>query len=140
MKDAYVDAFREVIKETSVTTGYELPEAVECYVVMLLASFMDRPRFIPEEGFGRALLTLENPKHRSAKELGDACLFVSGVFPKYGQKYGISKDYYVSIGISSYDIVSQHLHPELFKILSQEFNFVSNFIGLSTCPKSLHQS
>ena len=54
MKDVYVDAFRGVVKETQNTTGYELPEHLEAYIVMLLANYVERPDFLPEHGFANA--------------------------------------------------------------------------------------
>lgn len=132
MKDAYVDAFRSVVKETQEQTGYELPEVVECYVVMLLAYNLDRPNFLPERSFAEAYLKLKHPAQHSAKELGDACLFVSGVFPLYGRKHGLTRRYYNDIGASSYEIVSRYTNLDLFTVLSHQFDFISQFIELTT--------
>jgi hypothetical protein len=132
MKDAYVDAFRSVVLETQAETGFELPEPVQAYVVMLLAHNMDRPDFLPEHSFAEAYLKLRRPSGYSAKELGDACLFVSGVFPSYGKKHGLNRAYYQDIGISSYDMVAETLNGELFRTLSVRFVFVSDFIGIVT--------
>jgi hypothetical protein len=132
MKDAYVDAFRSVVLCTQAETGYELPEPIEAYVVMLLAHNLDRPNFIPEETFAQAYLKLRRPADHSAKELGDACLFVTGVFPTYGAKHGLDKSYYQDIGITSYDMVAETLNGELFSQLSTHFVFLSNFINVIT--------
>lgn len=129
MKDVYVDAFRGVVKETQASTGYELPESIEAYVVMLLAHNMNRPNFLPERSFAEAYLKLRRPADYNAKELGDACLFVTGVFPSYGRKNGLDRRYYQDIGITSYDIVADTLNGELFRSLSIHFCFVSDFIG-----------
>ena len=137
MKDAYVDAFRGVIKETQVDTGLELPESIEAYVVMLLAHNMDRPNFLPEHSFAEAYLKLRRPANYSAKELGDACLLVSGVFPSYGTRHGLNKRYYQDIGISSYDMVAETLNGELFRTLSVHFIFISEFITIVTTPNYL---
>jgi hypothetical protein len=132
MKDAYVDAFRSVVLETQAETGFELPEPVQAYVVMLLAYNMDRPDFLPERSFAEAYLKLRRPAGYSAKELGDACLLVSGAFPSYGRKHGLDRTYYQDIGISSYDMVAETLNGELFRTLSIRFVFVSDFIGIVT--------
>ena len=129
MKDVYVNAFRGVVKETQATTGLELPVAIEAYVVMLLAQNLDRPNFLPEESFAQAYLKLRRPANYNAKELGDACLFVTGVFPAYGKKHGLDKTYYQDIGITSYDMVAETMNGELFKTLSVHFCFISDFIG-----------
>lgn len=132
MKDAYVDAFRSVVLETQAETGFELPEPIQAYVVMLLAHNMDRPNFLPERSFAAAYLKLRKPVGYSAKELGDACLLVTGAFPTYGKKHGLDRRYYQDIGISSYDMVAETLNGELFKSLSVHFVFVSDFIGFVT--------
>ena len=49
MNDAYRVAFYDVVKETQAKTGYELPEHLEAYVVMLLAYYIDRPEYLPEK-------------------------------------------------------------------------------------------
>lgn len=132
MKDAYVNAFRDVVKETQAASGLELPETIEAYVVMLLAHNMERPNFLPERSFAEAYLKLRRPANYSAKELGDACLFVSGVFPTYGKKHGLDRRYYQDIGITSYDMVAETMNGELFKTLAVHFCFVSDFICIVT--------
>ena len=78
-----------------------------------------------------AMTTLQEQKKYDAKTLGDTCLFVRGVFPNYGKAYGIQKRYYSQIGKSSYEIVSEVLHPELFGKLAYHFDFLGDFIEMS---------
>jgi hypothetical protein len=134
MNDAYANAFYSVVKETQEKTGLELPEPLEAYVVMLLAHNIDRPHFLPERSFAEAYLKLRRPAGYSAKELGDACLLISGAFPSYGTKHGLNRKYYQDIGISSYDLVAQTLNGELFRTLSVHFVFLSEFINIITTP------
>ena len=49
--DHYTDAFYSVVKETQSTTGLTLPHHIEAYVVMLLASKVDKPDFLPKGTF-----------------------------------------------------------------------------------------
>jgi hypothetical protein len=130
MKDAYVDVFRNVVKETQRETGFELPEQLEVYVVMLLANFLDKPDFLPERSFTDSYIKLKTSQ--SAKELGDVCLFLTGVFPSYGSKYNINRSYYSSIGISSYEKAAHTLNYNVFMLLSRNFEYVQNLIELST--------
>ena len=139
MKDAYRIAFFDIVRETQATTGYDLPEHMEAYVVMLLSDFLDRPDFLPEKTFAQSYLSLKRPGDMNAKQLGDTCLFVTGVFPRYGKKYGISRRYYQDIGSSSYEIVAEVLNTDLFTELSTHFNFLSDFIDI-TCNKTYSSS
>jgi hypothetical protein len=138
MKDAYRTAFFEVVQETKANTGFEMPEHVEAYVVMLLAHFVERPDYLPEHSFAESYLKLSRPAGLTAKELGDTCLFVTGVFPTYGQKHGIKRSYYQQIGIGSYEMVAEVMHPDLFTQLATHFTFLSDFIDAvthKTAPK-----
>jgi hypothetical protein len=129
MKDAYTEALFDAVKETSVKRGYDLPEPIEAYVVMLLTSYVEKPDFLPEEGFGPTLFKI---KHFSqAKDLADTCLFVAGVFPTMGNRKGISRRYYQDIGSTSYEIVAESLNPELFSTLAKHFIFLSDFIEVT---------
>ena len=129
MNDAYTSALFDVVKKTSATRGYDLPEPIEAYIVMLLASYVDKPDFLPEDSFGQTLLRIKHPTQ--AKHLADTCLFVTGAFPEYGQKHGINRRYYQDIGSTSYEIVAEVQNPELFNTLATHFNFLSNFIEVT---------
>ena len=131
MKDEYTTAFYDLVKDTQSTTGYELPLEVEAYVVMLLADKLDKPNFLPEKTFAEAYLSLKQPYRLTAKELGDTCLFVTGVFPDYG----MSIDYYSNIGKSSYNLATTNLDIEIFELLALRFDFVREFINIATKPK-----
>ena len=135
MNDAYTSALFDVVKDTSVKYGYDLPEPIEAYVVMLLATHVDRPDFLPKDAFGTTLLQLKTSAE--AKELGDTCLFVAGVFPSIGERKGLSRRYYQDIGSSSYEMVAGDRHPELFNTLATHFNFLSEFIEVTVHSSKL---
>ena len=59
MDDTYASAFYDIVKETQSKTGYELPLEIESYVVMLLASKIDKPDFLPAKTFAQCYLTLK---------------------------------------------------------------------------------
>jgi hypothetical protein len=131
MLDAYTNAFFTIVQETQKDTGYDLPVHLEHYIVMVLAIHIDKPIWQPESSFAEKILTIDNKSN--AKQLGDTCLFVSGVFPKYGSKKGLPRSYYQNIGKTSYSQIS----GQLFSDLSLHFNFLSEFIEISTQPKNL---
>ena len=128
MNDAYRTALFDVVKETSVKRGYDLPEPIEAYVVMLLADHVDKPNFLPNT-FAEAFLTIKSTK--DAKELGDTCLFVAGVFPNIGERKGLKRRYYQDIGSTSYEMVAEAMNPQLFTLLATHFEFLSNFIEVT---------
>jgi len=131
MKTEYTNAFYDVVRETKETHGYELPVELESYVVFLLANYIDRPDFLPEKSFAEAYLVLERPYKHNAKELGDTCLFVTGVFPTYSSRNGLNIKYYSNIGKSSYSMASEYLNIDLFDNLSKHFDILRDFIDIS---------
>ena len=125
MNDAYRTALFDVVKDTSANYGYSLPEPIEAYIVMLLASHVDKPNFLPDT-FAEAFFTIKTTK--DAKALGDTCLFVAGAFPTIGNRKGLSRRYYQDIGSTSYEMVAEAMNPNLFMPLATHFNFLSDFI------------
>jgi hypothetical protein len=125
MNDAFTNAFFGIVREAQENTGYELPVHLEHYVVMVLAIHIDKPNWHPEQSFAEAYLKLKS--RRNAKELGDTCLFVSGVFPTFGSNKGLSRSYFQNIGKTSYSQVT----GELFSDLSLHFDFLSDFIDVA---------
>lgn len=128
MKDAYTEAFYDVIKDTQSRTGYDLPEHIEAYIVMLLSNYIERSDIPPDTTFAEMFCTLRNTQQ--AKQLGDTCLIVAGAFPLYKQRYGISRKYYTDIGSTSYEMAS-NMNSELFPLLAKHFVFLSQFIECS---------
>ena len=138
MKDAYYTAFYDVVKETQITSGLELPHHVEAYIVMLLGDYVDRDDIPPELSFAEMFLSLRNSDQ--AKYLGDTCLFVSGVFPKLKQRHGINRRYYQDIGSTSYEMASDK-DDTLYPMLAKHFVFLSEFIEITVnSPKLTHSN
>lgn len=128
MKDAYTNAFYDVVKNTQARYGYELPHHIEAYVVMLMSDFVDRDDIPPDTSFAHMFLSLKDKQQ--AKQLGDMCLFISGAFPEYKAKYGITRKYYHDIGSTSYEMASD-MNIDLFPTLAKHFVFLSDFIEIT---------
>lgn len=122
LRDAYVHAFSDLVKETREHTGVELPEHVECYVVLLLADHVDKIEFLPKKTFAETFLSIQNAQ--DAKTLGDACLFTSGVFPGYR-----NTRYITDLGVSAYYQVRKPHNEELFETMARGFAVIRNFIN-----------
>ena len=118
MDDHYLQVFRSLVRDTRESYGYQLPNFVEQYVVMLLADHIDRPDWMPTNSFVEAYMLIKNSK--DAKLLGDECLFLCGVFPDYGKRRGLDVTYYANIGSGSYSKASRTLNQKLFEDLSQQ--------------------
>lgn len=137
MKDAYSIAFYDVVKNTQITSGMELPHHIEAYIVMLLSDFVDRNDIPPDSTFAEMFLTIRNSQQ--AKQLGDTCLIVSGAFPKLKAHRGINRRYYQDIGSTSYDMAST-MNEKLFPVLAKHFVYLSEFIELTVNSPKLPRS
>ena len=129
INDEYVSVFKDCITETSRQEGYTLPEDIEAYVAILLGSFIDEPDFLPNPTFTEAYMNGTMP----SKDLADVCLFVRGVFPKYG-----NKAYITTIGKSSYGNAGRQLRMRMFEDISKKFEIVVKIIRISTRPAKTH--
>jgi hypothetical protein len=118
MQDAYVSVFADCVRSTAQQTGIELPTHIEHYAVALLAVHVDRADFLPRTTFAQALYNISNA--RTAKELGDTCLFVTGVFPSYG----VNRQYYSDIGRTAYSTIEL----ELFRDIAHSFDTIQTLI------------
>jgi len=125
IKDEYVSAFRECLIETSRQEGFTLPEDIEAYVAILLGSFVDEPDFLPSPTFTEAFMKGTMP----SKDLADVCLFVRGVFPRYGDKTHLT-----TIGKSSYGNAGRQLRIRMFEDIANNFEIVVKVIRISTRP------
>lgn len=119
MQDAYVQVFADCVRNTRLQTGIELPEHIEHYAVALLAVHVDRADFLPRTTFAEALYTIRNA--HTAKQLGDTCLFLTGVFPEYG----VNRRYYSDIGRTAYSSIEL----ELFQDITHSFDVIQTLIN-----------
>jgi hypothetical protein len=130
MKDTYAWTFYQVVKDIQGRSGYELPHRVEAYVTILLANHIDKTDFLPKKTFGESFLNLCYKGWKDSQELGDTCLFMTGVFPNYHNSKGFDVEYFSRIGQASYQQVNDENSDNLFGTLSKNFNFIRDFISL----------
>ena len=126
MQDAYVSVFADCVRSTAQQTGIELPTHIEHYAVALLAVHVDRTDFLPRSTFAQALYNISNA--RTAKELGDTCLFVTGVFPGYG----VNRRYYSDIGKTAYSSIEL----DLFRDITRAFDSIQTLIHCTVDRRS----
>ena len=131
LRDEYTKIFYDIVRETKDIHSLELPIHLEAYIVMLLSSFVDKPNFLPKLSFAENLLKLDKYSSLPAKDLGDICLFITGVFPTYNTSRGLDVSYYTFVGKSSYSHVKFGLNGELFAELSDKFEYLREFINMS---------
>jgi hypothetical protein len=129
MKDVYVDKFSSLIQETSGRTGTYLPPTIEIYLTYLLASHVERTDFFKDPV---ALRYMQLSSHHSAKDLGDNCLVIAGIFS--GLR-GMDDSYYVNIGRGSYHTAAIATGSEILDRLARDFVEYKQFLNQITPPR-----
>lgn len=112
MKDVYVEKFSAVLDEIET---FRLRPMMKIYVSVLLADHVERTDFFAKP-VGLRYMDLKTSTN--AKELGDNCLVIAGIFPGYR---GMPTEYYVEIGSGSYGLAANVTGSEIFENLAQEF-------------------
>lgn len=112
MKDVYVEKFSAVLNEIDT---FRVRPVVKTYVSVLLADHVEKTDFFSEP-FGLRYMDLKNCYN--AKELGDNCLVMAGIFPGFR---GMPDRYYIEIGSGSYGVAASVTGSEIFGSLSREF-------------------
>jgi len=115
MKDIYVEKFSAVLDE--IHTFKDCPRT-KIYVSCLLADHVERTGFFTEP-VGLRYMDLQTSTH--AKELGDNCLVLVGIFPGYR---GMPDDYYIEIGRGSYGMAASVTGSDVFEILARDFDII----------------
>lgn len=83
--------------------GFEMPWLLEQYLVDLLVERLDKVDIIPEPSFAERYLELYTEINLGRfKDYADTALFFTSLMPQYGQRRGLSWDYYATLGISTY--------------------------------------
>ena len=113
MKDVYFQKFSVVLDEVS---QGRLPPPIHSYMASLLADHVEKTDFFSEPV---ALRYMSIKGSMTAKELGDNCLVIAGIFPGFR---GMSDNYYVNIGAGSYSAAAAYTGSQIFKALACDFD------------------
>lgn len=126
MNDCYRVAFYDAVKTVEQHQGYDIPEEVTVYVIMLLSSKVEDKSIPPDNTFTETFFKIKTGTE--AKQFADNCLFITGVYPKYGERRGINRSFIRDLGSMGYSITAQTSDNTLFSTLSNQFYFISDFI------------
>ena len=138
MKDIYIRTFYTLIKERERETGFNMPDTVECYCVMLLAERVEKTDLIPDPSFAEKYLQLYSTKnHAEIKHFADDCLFFTSILPEYGNKRGLNMDYYATLGISSYYAYGDLVNESVYTQMGNYFYHLQKFLESTIKNKPL---
>jgi len=127
--NAVQQQFRTLVLDHSEQVGFAAPELLLDYLALILAERFDRPGFIPEPSFAEAYLRLYSQYRPGIyRDFADSTLIFCSLLPEYGQRRGISMDYYATLGISTYYSLGDLAHDDRFTQLGNWFYHLQGFL------------
>ena len=128
--------FERLLREHCSATGFTAPELLLDYLATLLDSRLTRTDIIPDPSFAeRYLLLCQNPKASALVDYVDSALFFCSLMPDYGQRRGLSMDYYATLGISSYYTVGDMVADDRYIQLGNWFYHLQKFLNSAIRPE-----
>ena len=104
--------WQTLVHEAQSACDRELDETLESYLVFLLMRFTDKPhcvsRIMARDYLSSQALSGEQRVER-LRDVGDHCLLFSGLFPQLAERRLVRISYFVSLGRSSYQQLSDLL-------------------------------
>lgn len=128
--------FERLLREHCSATGFTAPELLLDYLVTLLDSRLTRTDIIPDPSFAeRYLLLCQKPEASALVDYADSALFFCSLMPDYGQRRGLSMDYYATLGISSYYTVGDMVADDRYIQLGNWFYHLQKFLNSAIRPE-----
>lgn len=122
-----ITQWQTLVEDASQLCNVSLTEELESYLVFLLMRFVTAPQ-MSKKAMGIEFLTSINRsgslRSLALRDVGDQCLLYSGLFPGRARRRLVRVSYYVNIGKSAYQSLSEcskQSNSGLFATLSDKF-------------------
>ena len=119
--------WKQLLEQAKQQCQCQLTEEVESYLIFTLMRFTNQPG-IASTPLGPDLINCQQltgqAKQNQLRDVGDQCLLLSGLFPQRAEKRLVQVGYYVDLGITAYQHLSDILRKafaDLYQLLSQNF-------------------
>ena len=119
--------WHKLVRDAESESGCQLDEVMESYLVFTLMRFM-KNQDLCTQAMALDYLNLHNLpdviRSEQLRNIGDQCLLLSGLFPKRANKRMVRVSYYVDMGRSAYQHLSntaQQATADLYKQLADAF-------------------
>lgn len=116
-----------LVSEAEHSAGCVLTEDVESYLVFLLMRFTNRPHMLTKVlalDYLNSDSAPERTRNETLRDIGDHCLLFSGLFPQHAERRRVKVSYFVGLGRSAYQQISDSpvaQNADIFAELSREF-------------------
>ena len=122
-----VAGWRALVLDACDKCNIKVSEEVESYLVFLLMRTINSTSLL-KKIMALELLSsfhqLSSRKKQILQTVGDSCLLFSGLFPGYARKRRVRISYYVQLGQTAYDLLSEYAEQnvvDLFSSLCKQF-------------------
>jgi len=127
--------FERLLREHCALTGFTAPELLLQYLATLLDSRLTRTDLIPDPSFAERYLMLYSSKNPADYvDYADSALFFCALMPDYGQRRGLSMDYYATLGISTYYAAGDLVSDDRYIQLGNWFYSLQRFLNSAIRP------
>lgn len=121
---------RDLIRDHERFTGFQLTDPLEIYLAEMLSDRVEKTEIIPHPSFAERYLELyHRPTIADLKDFADSSLFFCSLMPEYGNRRGLSLDYYASLGISVYYTAGDLAEDPRFTQLGNWFYHLQKFLN-----------
>lgn len=129
------DIIYQHISEHQRQSGFSMPQLLAEYVVDLVTDRMTRVDIIPDPSFAERYLALYTETRLGQfKDYADSALFFCSLMPEYGQRRGLSMDYYAALGISAYYTLADLSEDDRYTQLGNWFYHLQRFLNSAIRP------
>ncbi len=118
-----ISLWHQMIHEAEAACTISLKEEVEAYLVFLLARYLNKPEIVKQilaQEFLHGLTRSHHQRQLAMQEVGDKCLIFSGLFPHMAEKRLVKVSYFVNMGQSAYENISQN-STDIYGMLARQF-------------------
>ena len=119
--------WKQVVQDAETKCHCQLDEEVESYLIFTLMRFTQNQDLASNAlatDFLNSLQLAGHARQQKLRDLGDQCLLLTGLFPQRAEKRLVRVSYYVNLGRSAYDHLSQMLRQafaQLYRELANNF-------------------
>ncbi len=116
--------------------GIEMPVLLLEYLVDMLDQRLTTVDIMPKPNFAEGYLKLYTTQDVGQyKDYADTCLFFTSLLPAYGERRGISMDYYATLGISTYYAASDLSEDPRYTQLGNWFYSLQRILNTAIHPE-----
>jgi len=116
-----------LVSEAENAASCVLNEDLESYLVFLLMRFASNPHMLARVialDYLNNTATERRTRHEKLRDVGDQCLLFSGLFPKQAERRMVKVSYFVDLGRSAYQQLSDTMSSksaDIYASLSRDF-------------------